>query len=104
MQVLFCETWSDFLCARRGPELRQVPQGEAGGLLGLQTQDCRGPHQLQQEVLSPRLHEGRYYFSQIILDGFMSYFQCYVCGEIIRERFLTFKDQPICEKDFKVKS
>ena len=72
VQVLFCEAWSDFLCARRGPELRQVPQGEAGGLLGLQTQDCRGPHQLQQEVLSPRLHEGCYYFSQFILDGFIT--------------------------------
>jgi len=27
--------------------------------------------------------------------------KCYICGEILRERFLTFKDQPICEKDYK---
>ena len=69
VQVLFSEAWSDFLCARRGPELRQVPQGEAGGLLGLQTQNCGGSHKLQQEVLSPRLHEGR--SCKIILDGFI---------------------------------
>ena len=29
-------------------------------------------------------------------------FQCYVCGEQLRGRYLTFKDKPICEKDFKV--
>jgi len=27
--------------------------------------------------------------------------KCYICQEIIRTRFLTFKDQPICERDFK---
>ena len=30
-------------------------------------------------------------------------FQCYVCGDQLRDRYLTFKDQPVCEKDFKVK-
>jgi len=28
--------------------------------------------------------------------------KCYICQEIIRTRFLTFKDQPICERDFKI--
>jgi len=27
--------------------------------------------------------------------------KCYVCGEVLRDRYLTWKDQPICEKDFK---
>ena len=58
VQVLFSETQPDFLCSGRGTELRQVSQGEAGDLLGLQAQDRGGPHQLQQEVLSPRLYEG----------------------------------------------
>ena len=58
VQVLLSETRPDLLCPRRGAELRQVSQGEAGDLLGLQAQDRGGPHQLQQEVLSPRLHEG----------------------------------------------
>ena len=28
--------------------------------------------------------------------------KCQVCGEVIREKFLTYKDRPICEKDFRV--
>ena len=30
-------------------------------------------------------------------------FQCYVCGDQLWDRYLTYKDQPVCEKDFKVK-
>ena len=26
-----------------------------------------------------------------------------MCGDQLRDRYLTFKDQPVCEKDFKVK-
>ena len=32
--------------------------GEGGDMLDLQTQDHRGPHLRQQEVLPPGLHEG----------------------------------------------
>lgn len=28
--------------------------------------------------------------------------QCHICGDVLRDRYLTFKDQPVCEKDFKV--
>lgn len=27
--------------------------------------------------------------------------KCYVCGEQLRDRYITYKDQPVCEKDFK---
>ena len=29
-------------------------------------------------------------------------YQCQVCGEQVREKYLTYKDLPICEKDFRV--
>ena len=34
--------------------------GEGGDVLDLQTQDHRGPHLRQQEVLPPGLHEGEH--------------------------------------------
>ena len=34
--------------------------GEGGDVLDLQTQDHRGPHLSQQEVLPPGLHEGEH--------------------------------------------
>ena len=34
--------------------------GEGGDVLDLQTQDHRGPHLSQQEVLPPGLHEGKH--------------------------------------------
>ena len=29
------------------------------------------------------------------------YFQCQVCGEQVVDKYLTYKDLPICEKDFR---
>jgi hypothetical protein len=29
--------------------------------------------------------------------------KCYVCGETLRGSYFTYKNQPICEKDYKVK-
>jgi hypothetical protein len=28
--------------------------------------------------------------------------KCYVCGETLRGSYFTYKNQPICEKDYKV--
>ena len=28
--------------------------------------------------------------------------KCYVCGETLRGTYFTYKNQPICEKDYKV--
>jgi hypothetical protein len=28
--------------------------------------------------------------------------KCYVCGETLRGAYFTYKNQPICEKDYKV--
>ena len=53
MQVLFSEAESDLLCPGRGSQLLQVSQGECRGVLGVQTQDHRGPHIFKQEILSP---------------------------------------------------
>ena len=30
--------------------------------------------------------------------------QCHICGDVLKDRYLTFKDQPVCEKDFKVRA
>lgn len=29
--------------------------------------------------------------------------KCYICGEELRGTYFTFQDQPICEKDYKVR-
>ena len=28
--------------------------------------------------------------------------KCQVCGELLKEKYLVYKDSPICEKDFRV--